>query len=435
MNKHLVTLSFALLIVVGVFCNLNSHSTDKQFSTPLSVTYPHEVNEKLVNSIYCAFFNEEANFDFIKKVYGVRGLHYKAIHQKVEVKQSLEDLFVENNVSFRGINKALKKKRIDFDTAASLTPNQPYIILSDKAQKAKYFIYELDEMTYILFDLRRGKSPRVFKREKKVSVRTEVASGIISNSLYAALVAKKSNPKLAASLEDIFDWTIDFFKLQKGDEFKVIYEENLAEGVPVGIRKIKAAYFKHKGKSHYAFAFDSNKDKKVEYYDEKGQSLKKGFLKAPVKFSRISSGFSKRRYHPVLKRYKSHLGIDYAAPTGTPIRTVGDGVVIASEYGRANGRYVKIKHNDTYSTQYLHLSRYGKGIKKGAKVSQGQIIGYVGSTGLATGPHLCYRFWKNGQQVNPAKEYRAYNPMLPKKYRKKFNARKNKLKKVLAKIK
>jgi murein DD-endopeptidase MepM/ murein hydrolase activator NlpD len=204
---------------------------------------------------------------------------------------------------------------------------------------------------------------------------------------------------LAARLENIYAWTIDFFYLQKGDYFKVVYEEEFVEGESIGISRIKGATFSHGGKDFHALYFDQ--EGKPDYFDEAGNSLRKAFLKAPLQYSRISSRFSNSRFHPVLKRYKAHLGVDYAAPHGTPIMAVGDGIVQEATRRGGNGNFVKIKHNSMFATQYLHMSGFAKGIRPGVAVRQGEVIGYVGSTGLATGPHVCFRFWKNGQQVNP----------------------------------
>jgi murein DD-endopeptidase MepM/ murein hydrolase activator NlpD len=210
---------------------------------------------------------------------------------------------------------------------------------------------------------------------------------------------------LIHSLSEVFAWQVDFYRIQKGDRFKVLYEQLLVDDEEAGIGKIIGAYFNHNEEDYYAVYFDQGSG--ISYFDENGQSLQKQFLKSPLRYKRISSRYTRRRYHPVLKRYKAHLGTDYAAPTGTPIRSVGDGVVEEARYSQYNGRYVKIRHNSVYTTQYLHMSRFGKGIKAGVKVTQGQVIGYVGSTGLANGPHLCFRFWKNGQQVD------ALNVKLP----------------------
>jgi murein DD-endopeptidase MepM/ murein hydrolase activator NlpD len=215
------------------------------------------------------------------------------------------------------------------------------------------------------------------------------------------LVENGGNAELANALGDLYAWQIDFFRIQKNDKFKVIYEELFVEDESVGIHKIISAEFEHFGEKFLAFNFHQGQD---DYFDEKGESLRKAFLKAPLKYSRISSRYSLRRYHPVQKRYKAHLGTDYAAPRGTPVYAVGDGIVTEARYKKYNGNYVKIRHNSVYTTQYLHMQKIKSGIRPGKKVKQGDVIGYVGSTGLATGPHCCFRFWKNGQQVDPFRQ-------------------------------
>jgi murein DD-endopeptidase MepM/ murein hydrolase activator NlpD len=232
-----------------------------------------------------------------------------------------------------------------------------------------------------------------------VSYCYELGGGVIYSSLYQTIDEMGGDPGLAWKLSRIYDWSVDFFRLQKGDSFKVIYEKKMVDGKEIGIVKILAAQFGHGGRVYNSYLY--NFDKSNQYYDEEGNSMKRRYLKAPLEYSRISSGFSRRRFHPVQKRYKAHLGVDYAASTGTPIRSVGDGTVVAAGYSRYNGNYVKVSHTHSQATQYLHMSKIAKGVKKGQRVDQGEVIGYVGSTGLATGPHLCFRFWENGQQINP----------------------------------
>jgi murein DD-endopeptidase MepM/ murein hydrolase activator NlpD len=207
---------------------------------------------------------------------------------------------------------------------------------------------------------------------------------------------------MAIALSEIYAWTIDFYRIQKGDAFKVFFEEHFVEGNSIGIGRILSSSFSQGGKTVKAYYFENGEEK--GYYDAEGNSLKKAFLKAPVKFSRISSGYSTKRLHPVLKTVRPHYGTDYAAPHGTPIMAVGDGTVTEARYTGGNGNYVKIRHNKSIETQYLHMSRFADGVRPGKRVSQGDIIGYVGSTGLATGPHVCFRFWKNGKQVDHRKE-------------------------------
>jgi murein DD-endopeptidase MepM/ murein hydrolase activator NlpD len=225
--------------------------------------------------------------------------------------------------------------------------------------------------------------------------------GVINSSMFEAVTGIGESDVLAMNLADIFAWDIDFIlDIRKGDSFQVLVEKRFREGKPAGYGRILAAEFTNQGHSFQAVLYQDG-DKRADYYDADGESLRKAFLKAPLSFSRISSGFTLRRFHPITKTWKAHPAIDYAAPRGTPIKTVGDGVIIKKGYTRGNGNYVKIRHNSSYETLYLHMSKFGRGIKKGGRVSQGQTIGYVGSTGLATGPHLCFRMYKNGSAVNP----------------------------------
>ena len=247
----------------------------------------------------------------------------------------------------------------------------------------------------------------------------------VKSSLYETLQSQNIDPEIAMKLSEIYAWQIDFFRIQPNDSFKVYYEQTFVENKPVGVGKIQAAYFYHNKEDFYAFRFE--KDDNVNYYDENGKSLRKTFLKVPLRFSRISSRYSSSRYHPILHRVKAHLGTDYAAPRGTPIMSVGDGVIIAVAYTSGNGNYVKIKHNSVYTTQYLHMSKFAKGIHKGVYVKQGEIIGYVGSTGLATGPHVCFRFWKNGKQVDPLREKMPASEPIASKYKSEYEQVKDKL--------
>lgn len=290
-------------------------------------------------------------------------------------------------------------------------------IYQDSASQAvRYLVYEKDPVEYVVFDLQ--DSLKVYAKRRDVDVRERLVRGTIDGSLYGALTDQGADAALVERLAELFGWQIDFHRIQKGDQFQLLYEEEFADGKVVGTGQILGARFRHQGRDHYAFAFETGGQ--TAYFDENGESLRKLLLKSPLKYSRISSRYSTRRFHPVQKRYKPHLGTDYAASTGTPVRAVGDGVVLEAQRKRHNGNYVKLRHNATYTTGYLHLSRFAKGIKPGALVRQGDVIGYVGSTGLSTGPHLCYRFWKNGKQVDPLQEELPPSAPVPEAYRAAF---------------
>ena len=272
----------------------------------------------------------------------------------------------------------------------------------DSSLFPSYFIYPESKYEYWIIGLQ--DSIYAKKVEKEREVRRRAISGTIDDALYLSVGRSGGTQALAMSLVEVYAWTIDFFRLQKGDAFRVIYDEEYVDDtVYVGLKNIIAANLTHMGNDFYSFPYE-NELGFHDYYDEEGRSLRKTFLRAPLNFTRISSRYSGRRFHPVQKRWKAHLGTDYAAPTGTPIMTTADGVIIAAQYTSANGNYVKVRHNGTYTTQYLHMSKIKPGIRNGVKVKQGDVIGYVGSTGLATGPHVCYRFWVNGKQVDPYKQ-------------------------------
>ncbi len=265
------------------------------------------------------------------------------------------------------------------------------------------FIYEKNIIDYVVFDFSEEDVSGEIKH-KPIVRKKVVSSAIIKGSLYQTLIDIDANPILAVELADIYKWTIDFYRIQENDYFKAVYYEEFVEGRSIGEFEIEACTFNHIGIENKAFSYHRAESDAVEYFDDEGNTLKEFFLQAPVAYSRISSPYQMNRYHPVTGKNKAHLGTDYAAPTGTPIYSTANGVVTHAKYAKYNGNYVKIKHNNTYTTQYLHMSKIASGIKPGTSVEQGQVIGYVGSTGLATGPHVCYRFWKNGKQVNPYAE-------------------------------
>ena len=264
----------------------------------------------------------------------------------------------------------------------------------------QYLVYERDKASNVVFDCRRPYGAWVY--EKPITVESRYADVTINTSLWNDMLAADVSPLLIVSLSDIYAWTIDFFALQKGDRFRVLYEEKLCDGEVVAVDTVRYAVFSHNGEDLPSIMFDQ-KDGGNIYWNEKGESMRKAFLKAPLNYSRISSGFSYARKHPVTRKVQPHTGVDYAAPKGTPVMTIGDGVVTSVKYEGAGGNTVRIRHNSVYSTVYLHLSKYAKGLKAGQRVRQGEVIGYVGSTGRSTGPHLDFRVWKNGTPINPLK--------------------------------
>lgn len=261
-------------------------------------------------------------------------------------------------------------------------------------------VYEPDQFKYIVYDFK--DSVKVNLVEKSVEICEEVVYGKIESSLWGTLEAKGINPNVIDLMEEALSSSVDFYHTRKGDEFKLIYENKYVEGRLTGMGRLLAACYINDNGANYSILYKS--EDYEGYFDAEGRPARKTFLKAPVKFSRISSNYNLRRFHPIKAKTIPHLGTDYAAPYGTEIRSVSDGVITASSYTGGNGNFVKVKHDKIYETQYLHMSRFAKGIRPGVRVRQGQTIGYVGSTGLATGPHVCFRFWKNGRQVNHLRE-------------------------------
>jgi murein DD-endopeptidase MepM/ murein hydrolase activator NlpD len=299
------------------------------------------------------------------------------------------------NLDATSVDQLLSSARGTFDVK-NWRVGKPYFLLRDhKTCVPEYIVYEPSIFEYFVFDLQKGICQNV---KRPVSTELAVSKGTIDGSLWQAMVDNGMSYELADKMEDALQWNVDFHHTQSGDVFKLLYDQKFVEGAAAGVGKLFAASY-HTGKSEFfAIYFDSKTQ--PGYYDLEGRPVNKGFLKAPVKYARISSGFSMSRFHPILKYSRPHLGTDYAAPYGTPILAVGGGVVVEATRAGGNGNYVKIKHDNTYQTQYLHMQKFAPGIRPGAHVQQGQVIGYVGATGLATGPHVCFRFWKNGNQVN-----------------------------------
>jgi len=345
------------------------------------------------------------------KRYGLNPSDFEIHENTISRNEFLADILLKYGVSYQAIAE-LETASKEVHDVRRLKAGDDYAVFleRDSAKTPRYFIVETTAADYVVYVL--SDSIHAYTGQKPIDIKIREASGEINSSLYQTIADNDLSPELALKLNEIYAWTVDFYRIQKGDYFKVIFEEMFVEGERVGIGRILASEFSHREQAFFAYRYEGAEI--PDYYDETGESLRKAFLRAPLKFSRISSRYSRRRYHPVQKRWKAHLGTDYAAPTGTPIMATGDGTVIASAYGKYNGNYVKIRHNSTYTTQYLHMSR--RAVKNGEFVRQGETIGYVGSTGLATGPHVCYRFWKNGKQVDPYQQDLPPSEPLDEKY-------------------
>ncbi len=365
------------IIVAGVFIRRNPASQEIGKPVPEKVSVPKKVPEK----------------------FGIPLPGYEIKKKTVKKNTFFSDLMLAEGVPYLRMDSLLKIGDSVFDVRHVQTGKNFYFFhRKDSTHKVDYVVYEPDAINYIVFGMR--DSLFVQHRRKAVTHRKKYASGEITSSLWNSLAAQHLNPYLAVHLSEIFAWSVDFFGIQKGDNYQVLYEETYVNDSSIGIHKVLAARFENAGHAYYAFYFA--RDSIADYFDENGGSMRRTFLKAPLKYSRISSRFSNHRYHPVLKIYRPHHGVDYAAPTGTPIHAVGDGRIVKRGWSGGGGRAIKIKHNGTYTTQYMHMSRYGK-FKKGDYVHQGDVIGYVGSSGLATGPHLDFRFYINGKPVDPLK--------------------------------
>lgn len=336
--------------------------------------------------------------------YGIDADLYRLETGEVQQGQTVGGILGGFGVSARMIDKLDKASREAFPLR-NIRPGHKYtaFIHEDSllSPRLDYLAYEKSVAEYVVFGFV-GDSITITKGEKPTTVRRTKKSAVIESSLWGAIMEADLPYALAAELEDIYQWTVDFFGIQAGDDFTVIYDEKFIDDtVSIGIGRIWGAKFNHAGKTRYAIPF-RQKDK-LQYWEADGGSLRKNILKAPLKFSRISSGFSYSRLHPVHKVRRAHTGVDYAAPSGTPVRAVADGVVTFRGWGGGGGNTLKIKHAGNLVTGYLHLRGFAKGIAVGTRVQQGQLIGYVGSTGTSTGPHLDYRIWKNGTPINPLK--------------------------------
>ena len=351
--------------------------------------------------------------------YGYKLNDLEVVRDTVQRGDTFADIFLENGFSYTDIYNINSKVKKTYNFR-KIKPKRPYTFLfsKDSLSSPVAFIYQPSMLDYVVVNLKDSVFAK--KEKKEVTIRTFEAQGVITSSLSETLEAQRLSPLLAYDLSDIYAWSIDFFRLEKGDRFKIVYTQKYVDdSIYVGLNRIHAAYFEHRKKPYYAIEFESDVERGItEFFDEKGKNLRRAFLQAPVQFSRISSRYNKRRRISYYGRTKPHYGTDFAAPVGTPIRATASGTIVAAGYTRGNGNYVTIRHNGTYKTQYLHMKR--RKVRKGQQVKQGDLIGTVGMTGYTSGPHVCYRFWKHGKQVDPFRqklpEAKPIEPKLKEKY-------------------
>jgi len=361
--------------------------------------------------------------------------NYNVKKSKVKNGDSFGSILERNNLYYPQIYNIVQKVKKVYDIR-KINIGKPYTILSskDSLNTPQVFIYQPNKIDYVVVSL--TDSLWAEKKSKAVKIKEFEAEGIITSSLSETMEKQKLSPLLSNELSEIYAWTIDFFRLEKGDNFKIIYSAKyIDDSIYVGLNRIHSAFFEHRGKPFYAIEFETDPKRGiVEYFDENGKNLRRAFLRSPVQFSRVSSRYNlKRRIAYYGYRIRPHKGTDFAAAVGTPIRATASGTVTKSSYTRSNGNYVKIKHNGTYSTQYLHMDK--RGVKVGQFVKQGDYIGTVGMTGNTSGPHVCYRFWKNGRQVDPLKQKLPEAKPISKELKERYMVHMDPIKKQLDAIK
>ena len=361
--------------------------------------------------------------------------NYNVKKSKVKNGDSFGSILESNNLYYPQIYNIVQKVKKVYDIR-KINIGKPYTILSskDSLKTPLVFIYQPNKIDYVVVSL--TDSLWAEKKSKAVKIKEFEAEGIITSSLSETMEKQKLSPLLSNELSEIYAWTIDFFRLEKGDNFKIIYSAKyIDDSIYVGLNRIHSAFFEHRGKPFYAIEFETDPKRGiVEYFDENGKNLRRAFLRSPVQFSRVSSRYNlKRRIAYYGYRIRPHKGTDFAAAVGTPIRATASGTVTKSSYTRSNGNYVKIKHNGTYSTQYLHMDK--RGVKVGQFVKQGDYIGTVGMTGNTSGPHVCYRFWKNGRQVDPLKQKLPEAKPISKELKERYMVHMDPIKKQLDAIK
>jgi murein DD-endopeptidase MepM/ murein hydrolase activator NlpD len=381
----IIMLSFILIFFIIPIIHF-AEALKQEHSIPTS-TEPVERNEfGIISNLLVASENNYAE-----------GKNYYQIFRKIGIPPSVTANIVKEG---KEILKGFTNGDIYHTYANAFNPDE-----------LLYLVLEKDPVNYVIVELR--DDIQVYEGQRELTTKRKVVEGVIRTSFYHSLRGNDLKPELIAKLSEIYQWQIDFYRLRKGDNFKFIIEEKFAGDSLVSNPVIAGAYFNHNGEDFYAIYYDN--DKLPGYYDLEGRNVKKAFLKAPLDFTAVTSPYAENRLHPVLKVNKPHYGTDYAAPEGTPIFSVADGVVNSAGFSSGNGNYIRIRHDQTYETQYLHMSKIANGITPGKNVRQGEIIGFVGSTGLATGPHLCFRLWKNGIQIDPSSEKMPSNYVLSDK--------------------
>lgn len=346
--------------------------------------------------------SESAEAEIIQDInkFGFDTKEYHFDDYRIEQNMYLSDVLLYEGIDFKKIVQLETNSKDIFSLRNFNAGKEFTLIRNDECESPICMVYEPDRYTYVQYFF--NEKATIQKINKPIETCLETTSGIIEGSLWDAMISRNLSPSLIDKMEDALSSSVDFYHTQKGDKFYLLYEEIYVEGKKVGVGDVLGASYEDSRGKHYAVYYEN--ERYGGHYDLEGHPTKSQFLRAPVKYSRISSRFSYSRFHPIKKRRIPHLGTDYAAAHGTPIFAVADGFVQKAAFTRNNGKYVKIKHDKTYQSQYLHMSGFAKGIKSGTKVKQGQVIGYVGKTGLATGNHVCFRFWKNGKQINHLRE-------------------------------
>lgn len=400
-NSKLVVGALAVLMLIILFFAIWGYKQDKELKEQ-EENY-QEIAEDKINIEYGVILADD----------------YECIDKTITPGTAVSNLFINAGVDPKTAYQ-LNFTPDSLFSAKRVKAGKSYSIYQtkDSVSKTDYIVYHRSLVEHVVFDFKDSLDVSLYK--KPVTTITKIDSARIESSMWNAIVDNNLNLELAGELSEIYAWVIDFFGIQTGDGFKVYYDENYVDSTSVGISKIHAAVFTHNNHQYYAYFYENGETS--GFWDENGNSLKKAFLRAPLKYTRISSGFTYARKHPIYKIVRPHTGIDYAAPTGTPVMSIGDGKVTLRAYKGGGGNTVYIKHNSVYSSGYLHLSRYAKGLKVGDRVKQGQIIGYVGSTGASTGPHLDFRVWKNGTPINPLKMESPSVEPIPSKLMEDFKA-------------